>query len=124
MPTFTIDGQPVTVLLSSTVLQAIRSSGAHLPTLRYGEGLPPYGVCRLCLVEMTAPQQQVIEACAYPVEDSMVIDTQGVRASAIRRMILEFMLARCPTSELGRDHDRSRTAISGSAASKRVTLPP
>lgn len=99
MPTLTIDGQTITVPSGSTVLQAIRSSGAHLPTLCYWEGLPPYGACRLCLVEMIAPQQQVIAACSYPAEDGMTIETQGSQAVAIRKMMLEFMLARCPTSE-------------------------
>ena len=64
------------------------------------EGLPPYGACRLCLVEMLAPQRQIIAACSYPVEDGMVIETQGERAVAIRKMMLEFMLARCPTSDV------------------------
>ena len=100
MPTLTIDGQSVTVPAGSTILQAIRSAGAHLPTLCYWEGLPPYGACRLCLVEMIAPQPQIIAACAYPVEDGIVIDTQGPRALAIRKMMLEFMLARCPASEV------------------------
>jgi predicted molibdopterin-dependent oxidoreductase YjgC len=49
---------------------------------------------------MTAPQQQIIAACSYPAEDGMVIDTQGERAVAIRKMMLEFMLARCPTSDV------------------------
>lgn len=100
MPTLMIDGQAITVPAGSTVLQAIRSSGAYLPTLCYWEGLPPYGACRLCLVEMTVPQQQVIAACSYPAEDGMTIETQGSQAVAIRKMMLEFMLARCPTSDV------------------------
>lgn len=100
MPRLTIDGQVIEAPADSTVLQAIRQVGAHLPTLCYWEGLPAYGACRLCLVEMTAPQQQVIAACAYPVEDGMSIETQGERAVVIRKMMLEFMLARCPTSEV------------------------
>lgn len=100
MPTLTIDGHAITLPAGSTVLHAIRSAGARLPTLCYWEGLPPYGACRLCLVEMTAPRRQVIAACSYPAEDGMTIETQGERAAAIRRMMLEFMLARCPTSEV------------------------
>jgi bidirectional [NiFe] hydrogenase diaphorase subunit len=49
---------------------------------------------------MIAPQQQVIAACSYPVEEGMAIETQGARAGAIRKMMLEFMLARCPTSDV------------------------
>ena len=100
MPRLTIDGQVIEAPADATVLQAIRQVGAHLPTLCYWEGLPAYGACRLCLVEMTAPQPQVIAACAYPVEDGMSIETQGERAVTIRKMMLEFMLARCPTSDV------------------------
>jgi bidirectional [NiFe] hydrogenase diaphorase subunit len=100
MPTLSIDSQSIDVSAGSTVLQAIRSIGLHLPTLCYWEGLPPYGACRLCLVEMIRPVRQIIAACAYPVEDGMVIETQGERAVAIRRLMLEFMLARCPTSDV------------------------
>ena len=100
MPKLTIDAQPVDAPAGSTVLQAIRSTGVDLPTLCYWEGLPPYGACRLCLVDMITPQRQVVAACAYPVEDGMTIQTQGEHAVAIRKMMLEFMLARCPTSDV------------------------
>jgi predicted molibdopterin-dependent oxidoreductase YjgC len=76
--------------------------------------LPAYGACRLCLVEMTAPQRQVIAACSYPVEDGMMIETQGEHAAATRRMMLEFMLARCPSSDV----IRSLAADAGMAATR------
>ncbi len=85
--------------MASTVLDAIRQVGVYFPTLCYWEGLPPYGACRLCLVEVSQPRPEVIAACAYPAADGMVIDTHGPRALAVRKMMLEFMLARCPTSE-------------------------
>ncbi len=100
MPKLTVNGQLIEAPAGSTVLQALRLAGAHLPTLCYWEGLPPYGACRLCLVEMTAPQRQVIAACSYPVEDGMTIETQGAQAVAIRKLMLEFMLARCPSSDV------------------------
>jgi bidirectional [NiFe] hydrogenase diaphorase subunit len=100
VPTLMIDHQTIQASDGSTVLQAIRQAGAHLPTLCYWEGLPPYGACRLCLVEMTAPKSQTIAACAYPAADGMVIDTQGALAVAVRKMMLEFMLARCPASDV------------------------
>jgi len=100
--TLTIDHQTIHVPEGTTVLHAIRQAGVHLPTLCYWEGLPPYGACRLCLVEMTAPTQQTIAACAYPAADGMVIETQGAHAVAVRKMMLEFMLARCPDSDVVR----------------------
>jgi bidirectional [NiFe] hydrogenase diaphorase subunit len=99
MPTLTIDGQTLPVPEGSTVLEAIRQAGVHLPTLCYWEGLPPYGACRLCLVELVeSHSRQVVAACAYPAAEGLEIDTRGSRAVAVRRMMLEFMLARCPTS--------------------------
>ena len=120
MPTLTIDGQALTVPEGSTVLQAIRQAGAHLSTLCYWEGLPPYGACRLCLVELVGPHgRQVIAACAYPASEGLEIDTHGPRAGAVRRMMLEFMLARCPTSEVVRglaaEAGVTRTRFDGAA---------
>ncbi len=96
----TIDNQKLSVRENSTVLQAIRQAGMQLSTLCYWEGLPPYGACRLCLVEMTAPRRQTIAACTYPVFDGMVVETDGPHARAHRKMMLEFLLARCPESEV------------------------
>jgi NADH dehydrogenase/NADH:ubiquinone oxidoreductase subunit G len=99
MPPLIIDAQLITVPNGSSVLEAIRQAGVYLPTLCYWEGLPPYGACRLCLVEVSQPKPEVIAACSYPAMEGMVIDTRGGRALAVRKMMLEFMLARCPTSE-------------------------
>jgi len=100
MPTLTIDGKLIEAAQGESVLQVVRQAGVKLPTLCYWDGLPAYGACRLCMVEMTAPTQIVIAACAYPAEDGMVIETQGKPAVAIRKAMLEFLLARCPTSEV------------------------
>jgi NADH dehydrogenase/NADH:ubiquinone oxidoreductase subunit G len=103
MPDITIDGQTIDAPAGTTVLAAIRQVGAHLPTLCYLEGLPPYGACRLCLVELVEPDGGVIAACAYPVADGLIIKTDGRRAVAVRKMILEFMLTRCPSSGVIRE---------------------
>lgn len=98
MPKLIINAQEVEAPPGSSILEAVRSVGAKLPTLCYWEGLPAYGACRLCLVELVEPRAEVIAACSYPVEEGMVIDTCGKRAQAIRKLVLEFMLARCPES--------------------------
>ncbi len=102
MLTLTIDNQTVQAPEGSTVLQAIRRVGVRFPTLCYWEGLPPYSACRLCIVEMTAPRHLTIPACSYPAEDGQVIATDGPHAVAMRKMMLEFMLARCPNSAVVR----------------------
>ena len=84
----------------ATLLQAVRAAGVDLPTLCYFDGLPPYGACRLCMVTITAPRHAVVAACSYPVEDGLVVETNASGAVATRRLALEFLLSRCPRSEV------------------------
>ncbi len=106
MPTLIVNGQPVTVPPGATVLHAVRLAGVHLPTLCHWEGLPAYGACRLCLVETRAAEEgpgQVAAACTHPAAEGLVVDTRAPAAVAARTMMLEFLLARCPTSSLIQD---------------------
>ena len=101
MPEITINGRAFEAPSGVPLLQAIRQAGERLPTLCHWDGLPPYGACRLCLVEIEQPgesEPEVVAACTYPVVDGLVVDTRGPQATAVRRMMLEFMLARCPNS--------------------------
>jgi bidirectional [NiFe] hydrogenase diaphorase subunit len=99
----TINGRAVQAPEGTNLLQAIRTAGIALPTLCYWDGLPAYGACRLCLVELTAPRRQVVAACARPVEEGLVVDTEGSQAVAVRRLMVELLLARCPNSEVIQD---------------------
>ncbi len=110
MSTLTIDDGTtectVSVPAGATLLQAVRLAGARLPTLCHWEGLPPYGACRLCLVEVAeegSSRTQLVAACTYPAIDGLRVRTQAPGAVAVRRMMLELLLARCPTSEVIRD---------------------
>lgn len=103
MPTLTIDDRAMSVPEAATVLHAVRLAGAHLPTLCHWEGLPPYGACRLCTVEVSgghSSRPQVVAACTYPAAEGLRVQTQARGAVAVRRMMLEFLLARCPTSSV------------------------
>lgn len=110
MAVIVIDGQEKEVTEGTMLLVAIREHGVDLPTLCHWDGLPPYGACRLCLVEVvdresTAPGENgsrpmIVAACTYPVEDGLEVNTSGNSSLAVRRMMLEFMLARCPESEV------------------------
>jgi NADH dehydrogenase/NADH:ubiquinone oxidoreductase subunit G len=101
MPEVTINGRAFEASPGTSLLQAIRQAGESLPTLCHWEGLPAYGACRLCLVEVEQPgssDRAVVAACSYPVAEGLVVDTRGPQATAVRQMMLEFMLARCPNS--------------------------
>ena len=47
-----IDGQSVTALEGTTILDACRQRGNELPTLCYLDTLHPVNACRVCVVEV------------------------------------------------------------------------
>ena len=120
MINLTVNGQPVTVPDGTTVLQAVRAAGVELPTLCYHEGLAPYGACRLCMVTITAPRHALVASCAYPVEEGMVVETDAPDAVAARHLALEFLLSRCPQSDVIRE----MAAKEGITASRFGAPPP
>jgi len=83
-----------------TILEAARKQGIHIPTLCYLEALEPYGVCRLCVVEVggTLPPSIRI-SCAQYVQDGLIVHTDSEWVRKNRQMILEMLLARCPDSK-------------------------
>ena len=74
-----------------------------MPTLCHHDGLAPYGACRLCMVVITEPHRTLVASCAYPVEEGLVVETDATEAVAARRLALEFLLSRCPHSDVIRE---------------------
>ncbi len=100
MVELTIDGIPTMVPPGTSVLEAARSLGIVIPTLCYDPGLTPYGACRLCMVEVIKGNRSSLEAsCTLPAFDGQVIVTNSGRVVKARKMILELLLATCPTSK-------------------------
>ena len=95
-----VNGQPVAVPEGTVLLEAVRTAGVELPTLCYYEGLDPYGACRLCMVAITEPVKAIVASCTYPVEEGLVVETDSPKAVAARRLALEFLLSRCPHSDV------------------------
>lgn len=85
-----IDGRPVEVPSSWTILQACRSIGINIPTLCYLENLTPVNVCRICVVEV-AGARTLVPACSRFVEPGMEIRTDSPRVQLSRKMVIEFL---------------------------------
>src|SRR2546428_5944840 len=85
-----IDGQPVRVPETMTILDACRSLGIDTPTLCYLENLTPVNVCRVCVVEL-AGARTLAPACSRKVEAGMQIKTNSDRVKLARKMVLEFL---------------------------------
>jgi len=112
-----IDGIQVRAKKGMTVLEAAKSAGIKIPTFCYHEKLEPYGVCRLCVVEVEAGgRTRVVVSCIYPVEDGLVVRTKTERLAKIRKVLLELLLAHAPDAaglqELANEYgaDRNRFA--------------
>ncbi|HVO40454.1 MAG TPA: 4Fe-4S dicluster domain-containing protein [Spirochaetia bacterium] len=95
-----IDGKDVPVEKGTILLKAARKAGADIPALCHHDALPPYGACRLCLVEIESRgRSRITTSCNYPVlheGESVLTDSEKVRRA--RRVVLELLLARCPGS--------------------------
>ncbi|MEM3793629.1 MAG: 2Fe-2S iron-sulfur cluster-binding protein, partial [Candidatus Bathyarchaeia archaeon] len=87
-----IDGSQVEVVEGSTILEAAEKAGAKVPTLCYLKGIYSGAVCRICSVEVKG-LPRLVPACAYPVAENMVVNTDSRRVRDARRMILEMILA-------------------------------
>lgn len=102
--TLEIDGKEMKAKEGMTLLEAARELGIEVPTLCHHEQLAPYGVCRLCSVEITKNKRsRVVAACVYPAEEGLIVKTNSPRVIKIRRMLIEFMLAVAPRTKVVED---------------------
>ena len=120
MVRLTVDGKTVEVADGATVLDAVRAAGRDLPTLCHHDALAPYGACRLCMVTVAGPPPRLAAACVHPATAGMAVETASAEAVAARKMTLEFLLARCPESDV----IRSLAARQGVSATRFAVPPP
>ena len=88
----TIDGNEVKVPLGSTILDAAKSIGVHIPTLCYHPDLEIAGICRICVVEVEG-QRTLQAACAYPITAPLKVHTYSKAVRIARRHVLDLLLS-------------------------------
>ncbi|NIR87377.1 2Fe-2S iron-sulfur cluster binding domain-containing protein, partial [Candidatus Bathyarchaeota archaeon] len=104
MINLTINGAKVRAEEGSTILEVARFYGINIPTLCYHDELPPYGACRLCMVEIDdGKRTRLVASCLYPVKEGIKVRTHTERLIKGRKLILELLLARCPNSKTLQD---------------------
>ncbi len=91
--TITIDGIDLKVPMGTTVLEAAKKVGVHIPTLCHHQDLCMAGVCRICVVEVEK-QRTLQAACAYPITSPLTIHTATQKVRRARRHILDLLLAK------------------------------
>ncbi|MFA5561283.1 MAG: NADH-dependent [FeFe] hydrogenase, group A6 [Eubacteriales bacterium] len=87
-----INGRDYSVPKDSTILEAARAAGIHIPTLCYLKGINEIGACRMCLVEVKGARGMVT-SCVYPVNEGMEITTNSQRVLDARKMNLQLILS-------------------------------
>ncbi|MGI6212405.1 MAG: NADH-dependent [FeFe] hydrogenase, group A6 [Anaerovoracaceae bacterium] len=92
--TLTINGVECKAPEGSTILQAARKNGIHIPTLCYLEGIHQYGACRICLVEQLQPPAKNLQAsCMVEAKEGMVISTNSERVRRARIAMYELLIS-------------------------------
>ena len=99
-----IDNKKIQAEEGSTILKAAQSNGIEIPTLCYHDELTASGACRLCSVEIKKGKRtRIVTSCIYQVEEGLTVTTHSERVMNVRRLILQLLMARCPTSEVIRE---------------------
>lgn len=102
--TFTIDGHSITVPKGTTVYQAAKKMGIEIPIFCYHDRMPPFGACRMCLVEVEK-MGKLQTSCTLEAVEGMAVKTQTATAVEGRKEIIEFLLLNhpldCPICDRG-----------------------
>ena len=97
MVSVNIDGKIIEVIEDTSILKAAESAGIWIPTLCYSELFEPYGVCRLCTVEVVRGRRsRLVTACNYPVREGLTVRTNSDKVKWIRKIIMELTYSRWP----------------------------
>ncbi len=92
MVTLTINDTTIEVPEGTTVLQAARLAGIHIPTLCDHPALEAYGGCRMCMVEVQGGRGP-IASCTLPASDKMVVKTDTPAIQASRKFVLSMLFS-------------------------------
>lgn len=96
----TLNNKEIEASESSTILEVAKKHGVDIPTLCYHEALDPYGVCRLCIVEVGGSLRKGLRiSCVQNVVDGLIVNTDSERVKKNRQFLFELLLARSPDSK-------------------------
>lgn len=99
-----IDGKTISAPKGTTIFNAAKENGIEIPIFCYHDRMPPFGACRMCLVEVeNRPKLQT--SCTLEATEGMVVKTQSAMAKEGRNDILELLLINhpldCPVCDRG-----------------------
>jgi CRP-like cAMP-binding protein/Fe-S-cluster-containing dehydrogenase component len=98
----TIDDQPVTVPEGTTIFDAARMNGIHIPVLCHQQNETPVAVCRLCVVDVKT--RAFAAACFNKCEPGMTVKTDTPPVLAARKTIIELLASDHPSPCVRQQH--------------------
>jgi predicted molibdopterin-dependent oxidoreductase YjgC len=87
-----LNGRALTGRPNETILDVATRAGIRIPTLCHMKGLSTAGACRVCLVDVRGARKPVA-ACATPIMEGMVVETDTDHVRALRKFVLEMLLS-------------------------------
>ncbi len=88
----TINGKPTQVPEGTTLMEAARGLGIHIPNLCYKKDIHKYGSCRICVVEVEG-MRNLQASCIAQVREGMVVHTNSAKVRKHRKMLYELLLS-------------------------------
>ena len=92
-----VNGINVTVEENTTIVEAAKAAGIHIPTLCYLKEINEIGACRVCLVEVKGARG-LVPACVTKVYEGMEVSTNTKVVRDTRKSMVELILS---------DHNRN-----------------
>ncbi len=106
MPQLTINGQEIPFEDGQSILEVALSSELEIPHYCWHPGLSVVASCRICLVEVWAPNPRndnkleaipkLLPACQTQAADGQVVYTDSPKATANQRAVMEYLLINHP----------------------------
>ncbi|NMB54727.1 MAG: molybdopterin-dependent oxidoreductase [Leptolinea sp.] len=93
----TINGKTVQAEKGQTILQAAQRNDIDIPTLCAYKDLPPFGGCRMCVVEVDG-MRGFPTACTTPAEEGMIVRTETTALQTLRLETFNMLLSEHPLS--------------------------
>lgn len=102
----TINGQPCDFKEGQTILQVANDHGLEIPQYCYHDALSIVASCRICLVEVWAPNPRndnklepipkLLPACQAAAQDGQVVYADSPKAVANQKAVMEYLLINHP----------------------------
>lgn len=90
MVNITIDEKHISVPIGTTVLEAAKQVGIHIPTLCFLKDVNEVASCRACIVDVRG---KLLTACTLKAEEGMLVKTNTPMVREGRKLVVELLLS-------------------------------